>query len=84
MELNHNLLNVLGVSHPSIEKIRKIATSHGHQAKLTGSGGGGIVLVLANPSKSIRSFQEECSDHGFRTYPVQLGGQGIKYESISF
>ena len=43
--MNQNLLNCLDVSHEKINQIVSISKKHGFSAKLTGAGGGGIVMV---------------------------------------
>lgn len=51
--MNQNLLNCLDVGHPEIDKIVDISKKYGLSAKLTGAGGGGIVLVYLADSKQI-------------------------------
>jgi len=49
--MNQHLLNSLGVGHPSIDKVIKIANDYGYPAKLTGGGGGGCVVIFLNKRK---------------------------------
>lgn len=44
--LNHCLLEGLGVSHPSLEKVRLITAKFGLKTKLTGAGGGGCAVTF--------------------------------------
>jgi mevalonate kinase len=44
---NHHLLDSLGLSHPEIERIISAAKSEGWTGKITGSGMGGCVLLVA-------------------------------------
>lgn len=39
-------MNALGVGHPAIDKVCRLATSLGLNAKLTGGGGGGCVIAI--------------------------------------
>lgn len=43
---NHAHLITLGVSHPSLEKIREVTHRRGLHTKLTGAGGGGCAVTL--------------------------------------
>ena len=45
-QVNHQLLNAIGVGHPSLDTVCAIAMEHGLAAKLTGAGGGGCAIVL--------------------------------------
>lgn len=53
MELNHNLLNAMGVGHPTLDQIVAVTKRHGFYSKLTGAGGGGCAFVLVPPSKLL-------------------------------
>lgn len=46
MDINHNLLNAMGVGHPALNKIYNMAKEHSCSCKLTGAGGGGCALIL--------------------------------------
>ena len=49
--MNQNLLNCLDIGHEKIDQIVNISKKYGLSAKLTGAGGGGIVLVYLADSK---------------------------------
>ena len=47
MRRNHELLNALGVGHPRLDDVVRIAQhSGGFASKLTGGGGGGCALTF--------------------------------------
>jgi len=46
MEMNHGLLQCMGVSHASIETVLRTTLKYKLASKLTGAGGGGCVLTL--------------------------------------
>ncbi|KAK7681043.1 hypothetical protein QCA50_015880 [Cerrena zonata] len=88
-EINHGLLVALGVSHPSLEKIKIIGDSHRIGAtKLTGAGGGGCAITLLNENVSkaeLDNSLEEFEANGFETYRTSLGGKGVGalyYENV--
>jgi len=47
--MNRNLLDLLGVGHPSLDTVHSIAQRHKLHAKLTGAGGGGCAFALIPP-----------------------------------
>ena len=71
---NHALLGELGVSTPALDDLVSLALEHGaHGAKLSGAGGGGVVLALiehADPllhaahARGIRAIR--CAGGGSR------------------
>ena len=52
VEMNQSLLRLLGVSHPSLEQVCQLCSSHGLHCKLTGAGGGGCAVTLISPGQS--------------------------------
>lgn len=49
VDMNQQLLNLLGAGHETIDKVLSIAKKHGQIGKLTGAGGGGCVILHLNP-----------------------------------
>lgn len=80
VNINHGLLVSLGVSHPSLEKIKIITDSHNIGAtKLTGAGGGGCGITLVNDDVEEEVIHEAIADflkEGFETFETTLGGKG--------
>ncbi|KAK6968683.1 mevalonate kinase [Biomphalaria glabrata] len=46
VDLNHNLLNAMGVGHASLDQVVAVTKKYGLHSKLTGAGGGGCAYVL--------------------------------------
>lgn len=83
INMNQNILSMLGVSHPSLDKICDEARKHGLAAKLTGAGGGGHAYILIPPDVSddtIFSISQKLTAHGFRIMQAQIGCDGVKIE----
>ncbi len=60
-----------GFSSPEIEAVEKIALGQGADAvKILGAGGGGCVLVWAEPDKHQR-IKEQCQKNGFQPIDIQ-------------
>ncbi|KAJ1667469.1 Mevalonate kinase [Coemansia sp. RSA 1813] len=81
IRINHGLLATLGVSHPSLERIREITAAGGLASKLTGSGGGGCALTLvphnASGSKTEAKVVADLESEGFQCYRTAVGGFGV-------
>ncbi|KAJ2802454.1 Mevalonate kinase [Coemansia guatemalensis] len=80
VRLNHGLLATLGVSHPSLERIREITAARGMASKLTGSGGGGCALTLVPrdaSSAAVKRVAQELEEEGFGCYQTVVGGAGV-------
>lgn len=78
MNLNHGLLDALGVSTRRLNEVVYAARSSGALgAKLTGAGGGGCAIALSPPEKldTVETVLRFLSDFTMRT---SLGGEGIK------
>ncbi|KFQ08509.1 Mevalonate kinase, partial [Leptosomus discolor] len=48
-DINQHHLNVIGVGHPSLDRLCRVTASHGLHSKLTGAGGGGCGITLLRP-----------------------------------
>jgi mevalonate kinase len=63
MDMNHALLEALGVGHPQLSRIVLVARAHGaFGAKITGAGGGGCMIALCPKHLKMRiaSAIETC------------------------
>ncbi|KAJ1982902.1 Mevalonate kinase [Dimargaris xerosporica] len=79
---NHQLLRLLGVSHPSLEAICTTAAQHGLAAKLTGGGGGGCALAwipATTPEETTSTVQQALADQGYTCYDTGLAGPGVQF-----
>lgn len=78
MDEAHNLLRILGVSHPRLDELCEAARKHAYGAKLTGSGGGGSMIALTDqPDACAAAIRKR----GGNPYVVQLGGPGVTASS---
>ncbi|XP_061865756.1 mevalonate kinase isoform X2 [Colius striatus] len=57
-DINQHHLDVLGVGHPSLDRLCRLTASHGLHSKLTGAGGGGCGITLLRPGRSVFSKPE--------------------------
>lgn len=77
--LNHALLDGLGVSHPSLEKVRAITAASGLKTKLTGAGGGGCAVTFIRDDVSQALIDQvllQLKEEGFDCYQTSVGGKG--------
>ncbi|XP_033025353.1 mevalonate kinase isoform X3 [Lacerta agilis] len=49
IDINQHHLDVIGVSHSSLDRVCQVTASHGLHSKLTGAGGGGCAITLLRP-----------------------------------
>jgi len=80
IDYNQRLLATLGVSHPSLETVCRIAASNGLHAKLTGAGGGGYAYVLVPPyaaKKAVNDTIESLRKESFDCWETELGVDGV-------
>ncbi|XP_025157296.1 mevalonate kinase isoform X3 [Harpegnathos saltator] len=85
INMNQNILSMLEVSHPALDKICDEAQKHGLAAKLTGAGGGGHAYVLIPPDTSdetISNLSQKLTAEGFKVTPAELGGNGVRVEDV--
>lgn len=74
MNRNHELLRMVGVSHGALEELVQIAREEGAPAaKLTGGGGGGLMIALT-PGKSLQQkVAKAMQAKGYRTFEAMVG-----------
>jgi len=80
IDLNHYLLNSLGVGHPALEKVREITMQHGLHTKLTGAGGGGCAFTLIRPDvpkETVELVKKDLSRLGYDCFETVIGGKGV-------
>ncbi len=78
MNLNQDALRHLEVSCHEIERMVDLALKHGaYGAKLTGAGGGGCVLALADTKEALTDIANVWKQNGFTVYEAgQDSGKG--------
>lgn len=77
MSKDHNLLTILGVSTPSLQRLVDAAMPHSYGAKLTGAGGGGSMIALTDePEKVAAAIRER----GGMPFIVRTGVEGVRAE----
>ena len=75
MNLNHGLLNGLGLSTPALEQAVALARDHGALgAKLTGGGGGGSMVALCPPD-AVQDVMAGLCAAGFGVLQTQVTAQ---------
>jgi mevalonate kinase len=83
LNLNQLLLEKIGVSRPEIDRLIDAALSAGaYGAKLSGSGGGGIVLALAAPHRRME-LAAALREAGGTVYDAPFGVPGAAVEPPS-
>ena len=77
MDRNHELLDTLGVNHPSLQRLVDAARPHSLGAKLTGAGGGGCMIALTEePDMVVRAIAEA----GGQPFMARMGAPGVRRE----
>ncbi|MDH5482758.1 MAG: mevalonate kinase [Candidatus Bathyarchaeota archaeon] len=80
MNINHALLYGLGVSDESLEWLINAARKAGaFGAKLTGAGGGGCMIALANDER-LEQVLEAMKRAGGRTFTARKTDEGVRIE----
>lgn len=80
MNLNHALLYAVGVSSEPIEKLVNTARKAGALgAKLTGAGGGGCIIALAERPK-LRRVKKALDTAGGNTFYAEKTDEGVRIE----
>lgn len=84
-DVNSGLLRAIGVSHPSLELIFRIASKNGFSSKLTGAGGGGFAIILLPEDfrnlENYRTMILELNSSNFKIVETDIGGSGMLIEN---
>jgi len=81
MNINHALLYAVGVSNGSLERLVSAARKAGALgAKLTGGGGGGCMIALAEP-KNLNRVKKAIEQAGGRAFVARRTADGAKIEN---
>lgn len=71
VQFNQSLLEIMEVSHSSLETVKQISAAHHFPSKLTGAGGGGCAITLLPP---VSHTQDDSS-------VISLLSQQLRYEA---
>ncbi|XP_062446033.1 mevalonate kinase [Rhea pennata] len=85
-DINQHHLNVIGVGHPSLDRLCRVTASHGLHSKLTGAGGGGCGVTLLRPDTSplaVEAAKRDLSACGFECWETSIGAPGVTLHSSS-
>jgi len=76
MNDNHKILHTMGASSKEIEKLRNAAMKAGaYGAKLTGAGGGGSIIAIAD---NVEKVAEAIEKKKGKVYIVSIAKEGVK------
>ncbi len=75
---NHAVLNDLGVGHPALDKLVIACEGISYGAKLTGAGGGGSMIALADDVDKVSAAIKKA---GGEPIVVRVGCEGVRVES---
>lgn len=77
MSENQDMLRVLGVSHPSLERLIEACSSRCYGTKLTGAGGGGSMIALTSEPDVVAGLIRNA---GGQPLIVRAGCEGVRCE----
>lgn len=73
MDEDHQLLNYLGVGHPTLDEFVEAARHYAYGAKLTGAGGGGNMIALARDADALMRVLADLGGQVLRMRPTPRG-----------
>lgn len=79
MTRDHNLLAILGVSSPELQRLVDAAIPFSYGAKLTGAGGGGSMIALTDRPEKVSGA---IARRGGVPYIVRTGVDGVRVEAV--
>lgn len=76
---NHNLLNKLpAVANSHTDKIVQICNDYGVPAKITGAGGGGVVIGLLREGVNVEGLQKNLEKNNYQVMvDMKIGVEGV-------
>ncbi|CAI9553602.1 unnamed protein product [Staurois parvus] len=84
IDINQHHLNVIGVGHPSLDKLCQVTALHGLHSKLTGAGGGGCAITLLRPDldqSAVEAAKQQLTDCGYQCWETSIGAPGVSLHS---
>lgn len=88
IDVNHHLLNAVGVGHPQLDKIRLLSAQYKLHSKLTGAGGGGCAFTLLTNETSEEQTKQLIADLDREFGPSSslttgVGGPGVTFHGTA-
>eukprot|EP00047_Mylnosiga_fluctuans_P007169 m.251539 g.251539 ORF g.251539 m.251539 type:complete len:384 (-) comp17296_c0_seq1:168-1319(-) len=83
IDVNQALLTALGVGHPALDAVGRMAAAHGLHAKLTGAGGGGCAWLLipdGTDAAVVAAAMASIEGAGMAVWETTMGGPGVQME----
>uniref|UniRef100_A0A8D0E5H9 Mevalonate kinase n=1 Tax=Salvator merianae TaxID=96440 RepID=A0A8D0E5H9_SALMN len=84
IDINQHHLNVIGVGHPSLDRVCQVTAQHKLHSKLTGAGGGGCAITLLRPDTApsiVEAASRDLGDCGFDCWETDIGAVGVSVHS---
>lgn len=70
---NQALLEALGISNGTLRRMVRVADRHSYGSKITGAGGGGCIVAIADPSNAAATASALAGE-GYPTFEAQISG----------
>ncbi|XP_045172261.2 mevalonate kinase-like [Mercenaria mercenaria] len=80
IDINQHLLEAMGVSHVTLDKICHVTSKYKLHSKLTGAGGGGCAFTLLRPDTEhsmLNDVVKELEAEGFNCFETEVGSYGV-------
>lgn len=80
IDINQGLLQAMGVSHVTLEKICHVTSKYSLHSKLTGAGGGGCAFTLLRPNieeEELKGVIKDLEAEGFTCFETEVGSEGV-------
>ena len=80
IQINHGLLNAIGVGHSCLDELVHTTKKHNLHSKLTGAGGGGCAITFIPPKKKIHvnDAMQDLRLKGWDCFTVTVGVEGAQ------